>query len=569
MFFKKKNKATTVPPVAKKSKGKFLSFFSNFIIRYLSKYSVKQEEILGVDLNNKYIHLSQLSKKSDNDQWTLDKLTYREINSNEVRKDVLDDPDFYANELKNAYQNIKTNTKNVAIAIPVSSAIIKVVTSPLMEDHELDKAVETETLWENLIQIADDLKEYSIFHQIIHRNIKENTMDILFVASKISDLESYMEIVRKANLNPVIVDVKCFALKNAMDLGMRTPEKINVILKFSLDENYLMIIRDNIPIVTDIFLRPNEAEVLSNPDSNIEELDEIVRRYALQVRQAINNYEGKYQEFIKNIYLVSSLPNITKLGDTLQSNLPNLTVALLNPLKNIRVPEQYKSKTDIANKSIFTTTIGLASRKLDVFGYFKFVTAVKNINLLPNRENIKQQAKSKAKASLLFKLIFIGTVLVYGAIGGYAYFEKQKLLLLVNDFSVIENERNLLDQKLNELRSKISKIKREIEISLNVKSNQKESYDLLVAIVNSTPERVLFENINFTDQGEAIIEGVAYADSDILIFVQNLNNKSNIIEKASLNSMTSSVKYAGRKSFFITLTYKKISSNITEGQNEN
>lgn len=569
MFFKKKNKSATALPALKKSKGKFLSFFSNFIIRYLSKYSVKQEEILGIDLNNKYIHLSQLSKKSDNDQWTLDKLTYREINSNEVRKDVLDDPDFYANELKNAYQNIKTNTKNVAIAIPVSSAIIKVVTSPLMEDHELDKAVETETLWENLIQIADDLKEYSIFHQIIHRNVKENTMDILFVASKISDLESYMEIVRKANLNPVIVDVKCFALKNAMDLGMRTPEKINVILKFSLDENYLMVIRDNIPIVTDIFLRPNEAEVLSNPDSNIEELDEIVRRYALQVRQAINNYEGKYQEFIKNIYLVSSLPNITKLGDTLQSNLPNLTVALLNPLKNIRVPEQYKSKTDIANKSIFTTTLGLASRKLDVFGYFKFVTAVKNINLLPNRENIKQQAKSRAKASLLFKLIFIGTVLVYGAIGGYAYFEKQKLLLLVNDFSVIENERNLLDQKLNELRSKISKIKREIEISLNVKSNQKESYDLLVAIVNSTPERVLFENINFTDQGEAIIEGVAYADSDILIFVQNLNNKSNIIEKASLNSMTSSVKYAGRKSFFITLTYKKISSNITEGQNEN
>ena len=38
------------------------------------------------------------------------------------------------------------------------------------------------------------------------------------------------------------------------------------------------------------------------------------------------------------------------------------------------------------NRSYLSTVIGLAFRKLDVFGYYKFVTAVKNINLLPNRK---------------------------------------------------------------------------------------------------------------------------------------------------------------------------------------
>ena len=55
------------------------------------------------------------------------------------------------------------------------------------------------------------------------------------------------------------------------------------------------------------------------------------------------------------------------------------------------------------NRSYFSTVMGLAFRKLDVFGYYKFVTAVKNINLLPNRDNMIAQKKAKAVSSFAFK----------------------------------------------------------------------------------------------------------------------------------------------------------------------
>ena len=42
--------------------------------------------------------------------------------------------------------NAKITTKNVALSIPVTSAIIRVVTSPLMTDDELQKAIETDSL---------------------------------------------------------------------------------------------------------------------------------------------------------------------------------------------------------------------------------------------------------------------------------------------------------------------------------------------------------------------------------------------------------------------------------------
>ena len=132
-----------------------------------------------------------------------------------------------------------------------------------MTDDELQKAIETDSLWENLVQLTDNLNDYSIFHQIINRNSKNNTMEILFVASKLSDVNAYASIAKKAGLNPVIMDVRCFTLKNAHDntkFKSINKNENSVILELGLEENYVMIIHNNIPIITDIFLRPQEKQ---------------------------------------------------------------------------------------------------------------------------------------------------------------------------------------------------------------------------------------------------------------------------------------------------------------------
>ena len=117
----------------------------------------------------------------------------------------------------------------------------------MLKDDELQKAIDTNSLWENLVQLTDNLDDYSIFHQVINRNQKDNTMDILFVASKLSDINSYTSIIKSGGLNPVIIDVKCFALKSAVDQINQISRKaedanLTAVLEFGLDENYLMIL---------------------------------------------------------------------------------------------------------------------------------------------------------------------------------------------------------------------------------------------------------------------------------------------------------------------------------------
>ena len=127
----------------------------------------------------------------------LDKFFIHPIEGLDINSSVLDNQDKFGDELKIALQKSKITTSNAAIAIPVTSAIIRVVTAPLMTDEELSKAIDTDSLWENLVQLTDNLNDYSIFHQVINRDKTANTMDILFVASKLSDINSYTAIIKR------------------------------------------------------------------------------------------------------------------------------------------------------------------------------------------------------------------------------------------------------------------------------------------------------------------------------------------------------------------------------------
>ena len=520
-----------------KEKKKNLSNLKKLFSEKISKANVAGEEIAGIDISEESIKIAQLSKTDSN--WILEKISLRLLDKNKTADGIINSKDYVSEELKLAIENSKIATTNVAISIPVTSAIIRVVTSPLMSDEELQKAIETDSLWENLVQLTDDLNEYSIFHQVISRNNKTNTMEILFVASKLSDVNSYSSIIKKAGLNPVIMDVKCFTLKNAFDNALKIENKANnALLEIGSEDNYLIIVHDNIPIITDIFLRPNEKELLSQHAGNMqnEDLDSVVRRYCMQLKQALSDYESKYASKINNIKIVSSLNNIEELIPLFRKNLLNTGLQVFDPLNEIKVPEYNKEKTDIKNKSIYTSVVGLAYRKLDVFGYYKFVTAVKNINLLPNREALKRQTKMKFLSGFAMKGLVGGIAALYIFLIGFSFFQissnKNKLVNEINiqqEFDLISIEQ----QKLTKISGDMDKA---LKLGSMIASNQTISYRALAQITRSVPQRVQFTNLNYNGSNEIIITGLAFSDQDIINFISNLNGKD-LIDQASLKAM--------------------------------
>ncbi|MDB3895280.1 pilus assembly protein PilM [Candidatus Pelagibacter sp.] len=561
LFKKNKKEGSDIAPDTG-AKPKKKGFLENFLKNRVGKKAAQGEDVVGVELTPGEIRLAQLTSNKSN-QWVLEKFFVHKVEGMPEGGTVLDNADLVGDQLKIALQKSKITTTNAAIAIPVTSAIIRVVTAPLMSEEELGVAIKSDSLWENLVQLTDNLADYSIFHQVINRDEKANTMDILFVASKLSDINSYTSIIKKGGLNAVIIDVKCFALKSAVDQinqisGSIEDANLTAILEFGLDENYVMILYENNPIITDIFIRGADRNTLQLSE-NQEEMDALVRRYTTQVKQAIQDFETKYEKRIRNLKVVSNLTNVDTYLESFRKNLVNTGFNLFDPIKEIKVPAQLEENVNYQNRSYFASVIGLAFRKLDVFGYFKFVTAVKNINLLPNRDNMIAQKKAKAYSNFAFKGVVGVVAIIYVALFGFAFWQINTLNQKLDGYEQVVSDHELKTLEKNKVAKDLGKINKSLTLSRSIVSNKTVSFRALAQVASSVPKRVRFKSVEYNGSDLIIIEGEAYSDQDILKLIDNLNGKK-LIAQASLASMSLPSQEAGKitmKGFRIACVLEK------------
>jgi type IV pilus assembly protein PilN len=334
--------------------------------------------------------------------------------------------------------------------------------------------------------------------------------------------------------------VKCFALKSAVDQInqiSRSTEDANftALLEFGLDENYVMILYDNNPIITDIFLRSQDRKILSESQDQ-EEKEALVRRYIAQVKQAVQDFETKYEKRVRNIKVISNLPNVEDFLSSFRKNLVNTGFNLFDPMDGLKIPQQLEQAVSLENRSYLSALIGLAFRKLDVFGYYKFVTAVKNINLLPDRSGMIKQKKMKAFSNFAYKGLVGGVVGIYLILFTLAFWNIHRYNAKLTVYNTVVQEH----QNVTKLKAKTAKelgvILTTLKLSKNLKSNKDASYRILAQIASSVPKRVRFESVDYNGVNRVIIQGVAATDKDILKLITNLGQQK-MVNQASLSSM--------------------------------
>ena len=509
------------------------------IVGYLSKLTVEQEDVVGVDITPNCIRIAQL--ESNKKKWTLTKLGYKYIDGSS-NFSIIESPELYVNKLTQLITASKIKTKSAAVSIPVSSAIIKVVPLPLMTDEELKVAVASDSLWENAVQLADNLDDYSIFWQVLKRDSAENIMHLLFVASKLDDIDNYLNIVKQAGLNPVVVDVRCFATRNALALrsDLTKSDAPVAIIEFGAFENYILILHQDSPFISDIYLSEKDRNTLMDQESSDEQIKGISNRFSMQVSQMISSYTAKYKTRpIEALLISSSMPNIERTIGNFNEALPNIKVEVFEPLLNSVVPENLKEKSEAElNSSIFSSALGLATRKLDVFGYYEYVTGTNNINLLPNRENVKTQEKMKFVSR--WGVVAFAVLLIAFGIWNFLQSGKEvdRVDALMVEFNQLEPVRNEYQMTLAGLLAKKNSLEMTLEATNELTSNQGFMYSVLLGINSSIPSSYLkLTKIDYLGGNEIIINGMSANDSNILSFIDNLS-EVDVIEKASLATMS-------------------------------
>ena len=413
-----------------------------------------QQDILGVDISQNHIRIVQLTKQKE--EWVLLRYVSRFVEFNSEDEEALNKA--YAEQLKKIILEEKFNTENAAISIPVTSAIVEVVEIPLLKDSELAQAANNKSLWENSITLPGSLNDYSIFWQKVKEDKEKNLMSILFVASKLDEIDKFCDMVRQAGLDPLIVDVRCFALQNVLKTKNTKSASIDCFIEISGYENYAVFIYDDLPFIYDIFVADADAMAMRGAVDQIDEA--LINRVASQIRVAVNTFLNQSEApGFEKINLTSTLPTFEHLLKSLKKDIVEYKIEPMLPFESVKVPNNLKDTVEAdSNQSSMAIATGLATRRLDIFGYYKFVKAVTNINLLPNREEVVKNEEKKIKTqSSLSKVLGISLILGIGMLVLAQYFtfthpSKDDVIEASNQVMQAQQELTQLTEKLSNQR---------------------------------------------------------------------------------------------------------------------
>ena len=521
---------------------RFISEVSTKAMSWLSQYSLQQESIVGVDICPHSLRVAELSKKGS--QWEVEKLGSRTLELPEGVKALEDDTEFFSNELKILLRESGIETRNLAIPLPVSNAIIKVVSVPLMSNEELETAIGTESLWENVVQLTDALTDYSIFYQVLARHTNLNTMDLLFVASRLADIQTVLDIVQLVDLKPMVLDVRCFTLKNAVDTILEAKSKATpiAILEMGEIENYIVILKDNSPYIAEIFVRPQDLQVLSGGESDPQIMKSTLDRFGLQITQVLAAFESKHHGQVPEVlYVVSELLKNEVVLSGVQERLQKVRLEPFDPFQKLTVnDEQVVQKIDeTENVSLYATAVGLATRKLDIFGYFQYVVGTNNINLLPNRENLRLEGRASLIGGfvLMFAVLFLLTFGSYQLINYWGDSEENNEALTDYDVTLSSlDSQKMIKAKLNHQQMILADPFKGY-VTNPLETNQQWSFDVLQEITLSVPADIELRQVSYDGAKAMILKGVTGKPQAVHDFAIALQ-ESATIESAQVGAVT-------------------------------
>ena len=143
-----------------------------------------------------------------------------------------------------APQQVKT--KEVVLSVSGSSVIIKRIAVSDMSDEELSESIK----WEAEQYIPFSIDDVNVDFQKLGPGAQEGQADVLLVAVKKDKINDYVNLVKEAGLEPVVLDVDAFALANMYELNYEQEAGIIALLNIGASVMNINILKDGTSIFT-------------------------------------------------------------------------------------------------------------------------------------------------------------------------------------------------------------------------------------------------------------------------------------------------------------------------------
>ncbi len=510
------NSAAALAAQAKKQKIKL----PKFVIKtnnYLKENFCTETEVIGVEIQPDCIKICQA--KDVKGKWQIVKLASQQVLNTYSQDALSKNKKLYSKALKELFEKNRITNKNIAVSMPTTTAIIKTISLPLMAKENLDRATRIPSFWQNLVQLSENILEYSIFYRIVRENTVQKEMDILFVACKNSDINIYKFIAEEAGLKVVVADIGCFSINNLSKLKSNNDNSQKVFLKIGRDENYLQVINQGRPFIYDIFIPENEKSYLGE----YLEHQTFLQKFVSQLKHIISKHEEINHEKITSVSIISSEVNIDKFTEMLTQRVENIKFDHSDIFESIEFPASMEASDNAIPKSGWAICVGLATRKLNIFDDESKKKVSETINLLPNSgdlvENLRSQFYSKIISAGvgIFAVLFLLFYLLV-AVSKYNNSIKE-----INEFNVLNKQYAKKQKEFDKVSAISGGLNKLVKIKESLLLNQRTLLKSIKEISMKIPEGVWLESISIDSVGKISVTGRSYEEYPIISFSKELD----------------------------------------------
>lgn len=198
-------------------------------------------DLVALDFDAESIKLLKLN--SSETPHKVEKFAVGTLPANAIVRNEIKDENAVLNTLKDLFRKTGAKTTAIALAIPRSSALIKNVTY----DKRFNESEIESRAWVEANRNFPDLvgEIYLDFATLPPTPTESPTNEMVIVACRKEQIDPYLEVLKKANLTPRILDINSYALQRALYLLQEEKTATYGLLNLNLNTSTLIVSQDD------------------------------------------------------------------------------------------------------------------------------------------------------------------------------------------------------------------------------------------------------------------------------------------------------------------------------------
>lgn len=347
----------------------------------------KSKVYVGLDISSNSVKVAEVT--AGKEAPVLTNLGTVPIPEGVVRDGEVEDGVTLAESIKELWSITGIKERSVILGIANQKVIVRPIELPYMEKEELDSALRFQVQEFIPIPIEDAILDYDIIEEFMTAE-EERMLTVLLVAAHKEMINTFIEVLREAGLNPSAIDLKAFALPRSLiplaELQAAYEETEAVcLINVGAGITNITILKENVPrfarfllrggddfvrnIVNRLDMQWEEAEAVRrgkvvNPEAQ-EVLQQDIFGFVGEIRRSIDYYIAQTQERAFRKVIVSGSGSLTvNLIQEMNRGL-RLPVEIGKPLQNVQLGRLPYTPEELAEiEPTVAVCVGLALREV-------------------------------------------------------------------------------------------------------------------------------------------------------------------------------------------------------------